>query len=138
VPRAVVDPNVLVSALISPEGASAQMLGELRDGGYELITSPLLLQELRGVLGREKFRGYLTVAEADTYVELLRSESLVFDDPHLPDEPIGEDPGDEYLIALARATRVDALVSGDPHLIKLRRTLPVFTPAEFLRRLRRA
>jgi len=53
-------------------------------------------------------------------------------DPEPPAVPLSEDPGDEYLIQLARAARADALVSGDPHLTRLRSRIPVKTPREFL------
>jgi len=132
VPRAVLDPNVLVSALISPSGASAQLLLELRAGAFELVTSPLLLGELSEVLGREKFQRYVPEAEVGAYIDLLRRESVMLEDPDPPSEPVGVDPDDEYLIALARVARVDALVSGDSHLVSLRHRLPVFTPREFL------
>jgi putative PIN family toxin of toxin-antitoxin system len=132
VPRAVLDPNVLVSALISPQGASAQLLLEFRAGAFELVTSPQLLEELDDVLHREKFRRYATETELEVYVELIRRESIILDDPEPVPERLSEDPDDEYLIALARAARVEALVSGDPHLTLLRGQIPVLTPREFL------
>lgn len=136
-PRAVLDPNVLISALISPSGASARILVELREGAFELLTSPLLLGELRDVLGREKFRRYATEEEAEEFVDLIRRESALVEDPEPSRLSLSEDPGDEYLIALARATGADALVSGDPHLTRLRQVLPVRTPREFLEALAR-
>ena len=87
VPRAVLDTNVLVSALISPGGGSARLLLELRSGAFELIASPLLLAELRDVLRREKFRRYVSEAEADAYVELIRTEGVVRADPAPSPEP---------------------------------------------------
>jgi putative PIN family toxin of toxin-antitoxin system len=137
VPRAVLDPNVLISALISPEGASARLLLELRAGAFELVVSPHLLAELDEVLHRDKFRRYATEDEVDVYIDVLRNESLVLDDPDPDPDPIAGDPDDEYLIALARAARVDALVSGDPHLTRLRERIPVLTPREFLNTLER-
>ena len=68
-PRVVLDTNVLVSALITPAGASARLLVELRAGAFEVVLSPLLLAELREVLGRDKFRRYVSAAEADAFVE---------------------------------------------------------------------
>ena len=132
VPRAVLDPNVLVSAFISPAGASARLLVELRAGAFELVTSPQLLGELRDVLRRPKFRRYVTAPEVSAFVELLRRESIVVDDPIPSASPIGSDPGDESLIALARSARVDAIVSGDTHLLGLRPAIPALTPREFL------
>ncbi|HET8605548.1 MAG TPA: putative toxin-antitoxin system toxin component, PIN family [Gaiellaceae bacterium] len=134
-PRAVLDPNVLVSGLIGPGGPSAQLLVELRAGSFELVTSPLLLTELGEVLAREKFRRYATRDEVDAYLDLLRRESVVLDDPGTAPDPASEDPDDDYLIALAAAARVDALVSGDRHLLRLRETIPVQTPREFLQLL---
>jgi uncharacterized protein len=132
VPRAVLDTNVLVSALISPGGASAQLLLELRAGAFELVVSRLLLAELGEVLRRAKFRRYVAEDEADAYVELIRRASQVFDDQPPGPLPLSADPDDEFLLDLARAASVDVLVSGDAHLLDLRDRLPVMTPAESL------
>jgi putative PIN family toxin of toxin-antitoxin system len=132
VPRAVLDTNVLVSALISPGGSSAQLLLELRAGAFELVVSPLLLAELREVLRRDKLRRYVAGDEADAYVELIRREGQVLDDPSPGGAPLSADPDDEFLVDLARMANVDVLVSGDSHLLELRDRLPVMTPAEFL------
>jgi putative PIN family toxin of toxin-antitoxin system len=56
VERVVIDPAVLVSALISPLGNPAVLWQAVRDERLELITSPRLLAELAGVLQRQKFR----------------------------------------------------------------------------------
>jgi putative PIN family toxin of toxin-antitoxin system len=135
VPRAVLDTNVLVSALVSPGGASAQLLFELRGGAFELKVSPLLLAELSEVLRREKFRRYVAEDEADAYVELIRREGQALDDPPPGLSPLSADPDDEFLIDLARAAKADVLVSGDAHLLDLRDLVPVMTPAQFLARL---
>lgn len=132
VPRAVLDTNVLVSALITPVGATARLLAEFQAGAFEIVVSPMLLVELRDVLDREKIRRYVTIAEADAYVELIHRDSIVLDDPQPSPDPMGVDPDDEYLVDLARAARVDALVSGDGRLLDLREVLRVMTPAEFL------
>jgi uncharacterized protein len=132
VPRAVLDTNVLVSALISPGGPSAALLLELRAGAFELVASPTLLAEVREVLGREKSRRYVTEAEAIAYVEFIGHESTILDDPTPSGRPLSADPDDEYLVDLARAAAADVLVSGDAHLLDLRDRLPVMTPARFL------
>ena len=131
-PRAVLDTNVLVSALISPGCPSAALLLEIRAGAFDLVASPALLAELREVLGREKFRRYVTEAEAVAYVDLIRHEATILDDPVPSARPLSADPGDEYLVDLARAAAADVLVSGDAHLLDLRDRLPVMAPAEFL------
>ena len=131
-PRAVLDTNVLVSALISPGGPSAALVLDLSAGAFELVASPTLLAELGEVLGREKIRRYVSEAEASAYVYLIRREATILDDPAPSARPLSADPGDEYLVDLARAAAADVLVSGDAHLLDLRDRLPVMTPAEFL------
>lgn len=133
--RAVLDTNVLVSALITPEGASAQLIVELRAGAFELVVSPMLVAELSAVLRRPKFRRYLSEPEIAAYLEAIRREAVVVDDPAPSSEPLGVDPDDAYPVDLAREARVDALVSGDAHLLELRAVLPVVNPREFLESL---
>lgn len=95
------------------------------------MTSPRLLEELDGVLRREKFRRYVDDTAAEEYVAAIGRESLLLDDPEPPTEGIGVDPDDEYLLSLARAASA-VLVSGDAHLLGLPATIPVIGPAGFL------
>jgi len=131
VARAVLDPGVLVSALITPTGTPAKLLTATRSGSFELIVSPLLLEELRLVLLREKFRRYVDLDVVDQYVELLGRDAAMAADPAEPPPIHCADPDDDYLIALAHS-RSAALVSGDGHLLDLAGEIPVFTPSEFL------
>lgn len=128
--RAVLDPGVLVSALITPTGTPAKLLAAARGGSFDLVVSPLLLEELESVLLREKFRRYVDLDVIDQYVELLRRDSTGSSDPTEPPPICCADPDDDYLIALAHS-RHAALVSGDGHLLELAREIPVFSPSEF-------
>ena len=129
--RAVLDPGVLVSALISPAGAPAELLRQVRVGALELVVSPLLLAELEAVLGREKFRRYFDLETARDYLAVLRQEAIAAPDPAGPPPLRSADPGDDYLIALALAESA-CLVSGDAHLLALAAAAPIFSPADFL------
>ena len=129
--RAVLDPGVLVSALITPTGTPAKLLSSARGGSFELVVSPLLLDELRLVLHREKFRRYVDLDVVDQYIELLRRDAATAADPTGPPPIRCADPDDDYLIALAHS-RSAALVSGDSDLLELAGKIPVFTPSEFL------
>jgi putative PIN family toxin of toxin-antitoxin system len=130
--RAVLDPNVLVSAAISTAGPPRQIVAAWVDGRFELVTSPTLLDELRGVLARPKFRRWISSELADQFVDGLADDALVLDDP--PERPgVSPDPDDDYLIALARAAGADYLVSGDRHLLDLSDPDPqVLAPRQFL------
>jgi putative PIN family toxin of toxin-antitoxin system len=116
--RLVVDPGVLVSALITPLGPPAQILRAVAEGRLVLVVCPHLLAELLGVLRREKFRAYVTVEEAERYVAGIAARAETHPDPQVV-TPITRDPKDDYLIALAREAGVDAIVSGDAHLLEL-------------------
>lgn len=136
--RAVLDPNVLISAVISPAGAPREILTAWTQGRFDLIVSPELLGELRDVLARPRLRRWVSEAVAAEYVDGLTDGALLIDDP--PAQPgLSPDPDDDYLITLARAAGADYLVSGDHHLTGLDdATPPVLTPREFRDRLTEA
>ncbi len=124
-----------MSAALSPRAAPAALVRAWRQGAFELVVSPLLLQELAGTLRRQKFRRYLSDDDAGAYVEQLRRNAVVLSDPDIP-EGATPDPGDDYLVGLARGAGADALVSGDRHLTGLPGPQPpVLTPRSFLNRL---
>lgn len=129
--RVVLDPGVLVSALITPTGSPAGLLARAREGELELVVSRLLLDELAEVLGREKFRRYVDLDAVGEYVELLHGDAFLAADPEDPPPLRSADRDDDYLIALAHAENA-ALVSGDKHLLDLASEAPIHTPADFL------
>jgi len=134
--RAVLDPNVLVSAFIAKRGgAPDRIVRAWLEGAFELVVSPRLLAELTGVLARPKFERQAADGRAETYVAAIAGGALRIDDPR--DRPrVSPDEDDDYLIALARAARADAIVSGDRHLTDLTDLLPpVLAPRQFAERL---
>lgn len=133
--RAVLDPNVLISALISPTGAPREIVTAWTQGSFDLVASPLLLDELRNVLARPRFRRWVSAATVAEYVWGLTDAATIIDDPPLM-PGLSPDPDDDYLIALARVAEADYLVSGDRHLTTINDPIPpVLTPREFRDRL---
>lgn len=132
--RAVLDPNVLVSAAISASEAPAQVVRRWLEGEFELVASPLLLEELSRVLAYPKIAGRVAADDAAALLELVAAEAEVAADGGGPAAVTLEDPGDEYLVVIAVAAGA-ALVSGDKHLTALADRLPIYRPAEFLRLL---
>lgn len=133
--RIVFDPGVLISAFISPQGVPAEALDRWRKGEFDLVVSPALLDELRRVLLRRKFRRYATEEDVMMFVVALGQEAIAVEDPSPSTERFTRDPSDDYLVLLARAAGAEAIVSGDPDLTTVRLDPPVVTPAEFLRQL---
>lgn len=134
--RAVLDPNVLVSAAISPSGAPAELIRRWRGGQVELVFSDALLDELGRVLRYPKLRRYVDADEAKGLIAALRTDGIKRGQPTDPPPVRSADPDDDYLIALATAAGA-ALVSGDRDLLDLPGGLPIYSPADFVARLDR-
>lgn len=135
--RAVLDPNVLISAFISRRGgAPDRIVRAWRDGAFELIVSPQLIAELTDVLGRPKFSLQAGDGRAQAYIAAFANDAIQIPDPLNPVQ-LSPDSDDDYLIALARAAGADLIVSGDNDLIQLADpSPPVVTPRQFAERLR--
>jgi uncharacterized protein len=129
--RAVLDPNVIISALLTPAGTPAAIVRAWSTGAFELVASPLLLAELERALAYPKLRTRVHETEATAVVEWLGRSASIVPDPGEPAPRGSADPGDDYLIALA-AHEHAALVSGDRHLLELATELPIYPPADFL------
>ena len=131
--RAVLDPNILISALLSPSGAPAHVVARWLGGEFELVVSELLLAELERALAYPKLRGRIATADAAEFLALLRQGAAHASDR--PDPPRRSlDPGDDYLVALAESERA-LLVSGDQHLLGLADEFPIRSPRAFLEAL---
>jgi uncharacterized protein len=132
VSRIVLDCNVFVSALLSPRGSPAQILNQWADEDFDLVVSPLLLAELREVLSRPKFHALIDSTHVDALLTGLIEDAVMVGDPPLR-PGLTPDPGDDYLVALAREADAQYIVSGDVHLTQLvYPSPPVLTPREFL------
>ncbi len=134
--RVVIDPGVLVSAFISPKKTSPALLVDaLLDGQFEMLVSPILVSELTDVLGREKFAAHAAEGRAAAFIAVLLDRAEMVDDA-TPGYLKTADADDDYLVALAQAHDVDAIVSGDKHLLDVASSdLPVLTPRELADRL---
>jgi putative PIN family toxin of toxin-antitoxin system len=128
--RAVLDPNVLISALLSPAGAPARALLAWVEGRYELVASPRLLAELTRVLAYPKLRDRVQPRDAEQFVDWLSRQAILTADPTDPPSRVA-DADDDYLLALA-ASEDALLVSGDKHLLALAEKFPILPPARLL------
>jgi uncharacterized protein len=132
--RAVLDVNVLISALISPTGTPARIVSQWLEGGFELVVSPALVAEAQRTLALPKLRARIDQADAERFIELLTDRAESIPDPEDAPTIRSSDPGDDYLLALAASEQV-ALVSGDDHLLALRGRAPIMSPRDFIERL---
>lgn len=117
--RAVVDPNVFVSAQISSSGPPARIARAADQLAFEVVVSAQLLSELHDVLMRPRFRRYMTEGEVEDLVADLREKGTGATEGEI-ERTVPEDPRDDYLVALAHASNAEYLISGDPHLPRRR------------------
>lgn len=123
--RAVLDPSILIAALLSPTGAPAQLVGRWLAGEFELVVSEASLAELERALAYPKLRPRVSAEEAAELLDLLRDDAVHAPDPANPPRR-SPDPGDDALLALAESERA-LLVTGDEHLLALAHDFPIRT-----------
>ena len=114
--RAVIDTNILVRALLNPEGSVGPVVDLLRDGRYVFLYSKETLNELIDVLGRPRMvhRYGITPDEIGALCALVirRGEAVQ------PSRTITacRDPKDNKFLEVAVAGRADVIVTGDEDL----------------------
>lgn len=132
--RIVCDVGVVISGLLSSTGPPALHLDGWRDGEFDLVVSPLWIAELDRVVARPKIARHIDSGDAlDLRAAILRQAVIVSDPP--VEHGLTADPGDDYLVTLARACRASCIVSGDRHLLEIPEAdPPVLTPRAFIDR----
>ena len=128
--RAVLDTNVIVSALLH-RGPTSQLVEAWQRRRFVPLVSRGMVEEYLRVLAYSKFR--LTMEEVKMLVEhhVLPYADVVT----VRDVPpvVREDPSDDLFLACAVAGRARYLVSGDQHLLALKRfqTVTILPPTVF-------
>ena len=128
--KIVFDTNIYISAFVIPGGNAEKAYLHAIDGDFELCTSVAILMELARKLD-EKF-GW----EKQKIVQLITSISNVATvfktTPRL--KVLSDDP-DNRILECALKARVDFLVTGDKHLLKLKNygNFKIIKLANFLR-----
>lgn len=135
--RAVLDTNVLVSALLFT-GPPSRLVPAWQAGRLKPVISADVLEEYIRVLSYPKFK----LAEREIH-SLIEEDLLPFVDT-VQTRPISapnlRDPDDMKLLACARAARVHWLVSGDDDLLSLRKfeSIEIVSVSTFLNLLKRS
>lgn len=113
--KIVVDTNVLISAL-GWKKSEHRLIKRIFKGEIQLFMSPQILEEFIQVSQRKKF-GF----SSDDIEEFVTSLILVCEMiiPQKKIEIIKEDPTDNMFLECAIEAKVDYIVSGDKHLMKL-------------------
>ena len=129
--RVVFDSNVLISALLFPEGRAAVAVENILDGSDDLVLSPPILREILSVLARkfsrdreELSRVAVVLGEMGEIVNPSRRLAVFRDDP------------DNRILECAVEGKVDAIVTGDKAMLALGeyQGIRLITLAEYLGR----
>ena len=101
--RIVIDTNVIISALISPNGSAASFMGDVYDEKYEVVITETILEEYNEVMHRPKF---MIDEDIIQFILAWMIEHAIFvevDQNDYPKESM-PDPDDAVFYVAARCT----------------------------------
>lgn len=134
--RLLLDTNILVSGLISPNGAPGRLVRAWLDDRFELVTAVEQIDELRRVVAHGHLAPYISAGQSRDLVENIDVKAIVVS--ALPVLDVSPDPDDNRILAIAVAGDVDAIVSGDKSDVLALgdvQGIPVITAREAVSRL---
>ena len=139
--RLVLDTDLVVAAMRSPRGASAELLRRIDGGKAVMLLTVALALEYEAICGLADHRlaSGLSAPEVAIYVDGL----IALAEPvkaFFRWRPQLRDPGDEMVLEAAVNGRADAIVTfNESHLREARRNfaIEVIRPAEALRRIKK-
>jgi putative PIN family toxin of toxin-antitoxin system len=133
--RVVLDANVIVSALINPQGAPAQVFDAWRAERFQLLLSQAILEEIGRVLRYPKVAVHhgWTEERLRTWLEDLAHLGLMTPGT-LTIAVIQDDPSDNRYLECAVEGEAAYLVSGDRLLLSLGtfQSIQIVSPRVFL------
>jgi putative PIN family toxin of toxin-antitoxin system len=132
---AVLDTNVLVSAACLPKSLPAHLLRLWLNQGFEMALSADILREFNDVMRRPKIRDKYNITEEHiaTFTTAFADVALLLSPSDIPNA-VPLDAADNHIIGCAVTSRANYVVSGDRHLLELRRygDIHIVTTSEFL------
>jgi putative PIN family toxin of toxin-antitoxin system len=129
--RAVIDTNVLVSALINSNGKPSEIMRQVYSGAIKPVVSRGMLAEYEGVLRRNKFK----FSSGEVGLILGYFDKIVFDTSLTDASSINTPEEDAVFVAAARYGEAEYLITGNiKHFSGLKNEkFRIVTPAEFMK-----
>lgn len=133
--KAVLDANILVSAVLRPQGVPAQILRAWRQGQCHVVTCEQILAEAAEVLALPRIRRRYPLTDehvARLLTTFRRQADFVSVATVQP--VVKADADDDVILACALKGQVDCIATGDRHLLNLGvyEGIPVLSPRQFL------
>lgn len=134
--RVVLDTNVLLSGLIIPDSLPGRIVQAWREARFDLVFSEQMLEEIRRILAYPKINKRLKwdAEEIARFLLLLRFKCVITNPSPMSFDDL-RDPDDAAVLSALIESGAEALVTGDEDLLTLANRYPIFSPAEFARRL---
>jgi len=133
--RITLDTNILVSATIS-RGNEYKLLEFAKLGRIKLVLSLPILREFEGVISRTKFNYPRSIIN-EVVKNILNVSEIVVSEERI--SIIKEDLDDNMVLECGIAGNVDYIVSGDNHLLKLKKykDIKIMNSSEILKLIHR-
>jgi uncharacterized protein len=109
--RVILDTNVLVAALIAPNGPPHHLFEAFLGDRFTLVTGSMQVEEFSRVTRYPAIRSRIHPAQAGRMLNAIRSLAVNIENPLT--RSVSRDPHDDYLFAMAQAGEADYLVTGD-------------------------
>lgn len=137
--KIVIDNNIFISGTFW-KGAPHQIIKLAEENKFEIAVAPEIIEELSGVLQREKFKWLFMESETDFDEVIEKVLELVEIYPLLTKvDIIKDDPSDNIFLACALSAQASFIISGDRHLLNLKKfqNIPILTPQQFLNKFKK-
>ncbi|MBS1249971.1 MAG: hypothetical protein MAG431_01560 [Chloroflexi bacterium] len=131
----VLDTNVLISALLSPQGVPAKVMNRWEAEEFDVAVSPSLLVELERVLHYPRIRERFQEPQEKINLFLKRLKRVsIHVRPDFRLDVIKDDPDDNRILECALTANASYIISGDDHLLSLERYrgIEILPPVGFL------
>jgi putative PIN family toxin of toxin-antitoxin system len=133
--RAVLDANVLVSALLFP-GICRSIVESLKDDKFAIALSPALLEDFLRALEKPKLKRLILPEILEETISLIHMKAVIVE----PKARIRacRDPDDDAVLERAVAARAKMIVTGDKDLLVMSpfKNISIVSPRAFANRFK--
>ncbi|MEE9350741.1 MAG: putative toxin-antitoxin system toxin component, PIN family [Thiotrichaceae bacterium] len=134
--KVVIDTNILLSGLMSPNGIPGRIVQAWRDNCFELVLSQFQLDEIGRVLSYPKIQkrlGWDQIQIAQFLKQLFMRSNYLGEIPVVAVVPA--DTNDNLILSAYIIAEAEYLVTGDIGILDLREQYKILTAKEFVRLL---